>query len=89
MSPEAIAVVCVVGSICIMGLCVLVGSLKGELQEANEEMQPEQPACSETICAWCHHGVDHPGGHGICPMHRAEMLADLKELPRCPKTTES
>lgn len=91
MTTEAIATTLAVGGICIMGLCVLIGSLKGELQEANEERaQAPAPDCADTICAWCRPGIDQPRGHGICPRHQDEMLANLeKESPRCRKTTES
>ena len=67
----------------------LVIAAKSGAGEALEEVEPQPVACEGTICAWCHPGIDHPGGHGICPMHRDQLLADLKASPSCRKTTES
>ena len=65
----------------------LVIAARSGAGEAIEEIEQPEPECVGTICAWCHPGVDHPGGHGICPTHREEMLAQAKELSRCPATT--
>ena len=67
-------------------LVIAARSGAGEAIEEIEQSESE-PECVGTICAWCHPGVDHPGGHGICPAHRDEMLAQLKEPSKCPATT--
>lgn len=49
MSPGVIALVLVIAGTIIMGLCVVAGARKGDLQEANEERKPEHdygPECA-------------------------------------------
>jgi len=40
------------------------------------------------ICSWCdaEAGIRRSASHGICERHRAEMIAEWKELPRSPRT---
>ena len=78
-----------IGLCCVLLVAVLLlayllilsaASGAGEASEEIEIEQPQpEPECAEAICAWCHPGVDHAGGHGICPAHRAEMLKDLED----------
>jgi hypothetical protein len=84
MTPDLIALSVGTAGVIIMGLCVIAGARKGALREANAERQPE-PECVGTMCAWCSPGIDHPGGHGICPIHAEQMRAELRAM-KCERT---
>lgn len=43
-------------------------------------------AVGKPVCAWCHPGSkgNSIGSHGICPMHKAEMLAEASLIRQRP-----
>lgn len=84
-SEVLIAFFCAASAVSLIA-CALFARRGKALDEANGVTREQaEPECAGTICAWCHPGVDHPGGHGICPSHAREFVAQAEKLRKAAK----
>jgi hypothetical protein len=69
------AIIICIGLVGIIAAIALLGRWAAKnLDEANDAKHPADEA-ETPICAWCHPGIDHAAGHGICQRHAEELSA--------------